>query len=875
MNVSETQPQGKGGKKAVYADQSSKPTVLAVNPAGIPAALKELLRWVLWLFVWKGKNDGTGKWDKVPMTVSMKNASSTDQKTWVPFDAVYSTFIKGKFNGIGFVLGDGFAGIDLDDVRDPATSELVPWAAHLVSTSGTYCEVSPSGTGVKLFGRGVYTGDWHKRRHPSGVGEIEVYSEGRYFTVTGHRVGDTGELTDIQPLLDSLARLFDPKPPADVPPPPVAPAGGAVAIPDADLITLIRGSKQRDKFDRLWIGETGEYGGDESRADLALCSILGFWCGPDAARIDRLFRQSGLMRPKWDEKRKQSTYGADTIRKALAGATEFYHGPSGASGEGEDPRPVVWTSPNLYQPVDQVRQVVAAVPDLFARGNVLVQSDPTGALLPVLADALPVELTRHVRFVTRREKADGTVDERQVMPPANICRGLFADPRDPIRQVVAVVGYPTLLPDGRILADAGYDPLSRALVTPSAPVRLVVPDRPSAADARRAAERLLDVFKEFPFPAGADGERSKSAILALMLTLVARPLIAGPTPFFLVQKNAPGAGGTLLLKAVWRIVAGTDLPVVTYTHDEVECRKLLTALTLEGRSAVAMDNIDGEFGTPSLCRFVSADEWSDRVLGGNKMMTAVIRVVMFGSANNAELVREMPRRTVPIDLYTEEENPAQVRKERPDLLGFIDANRSELLSGVFVILKAWLAAGRPQPAGAPQFGSFEGWSAVVRAAVVHAGQPDPYTPTTVRDDRRRLLQAVAAGLREIDPAGGGLTAAEIVRRLSAAGHPSAAVRDACDALAELTERVSVVAVGKLLAQCRNRNLGGVKIVEVGGRDRKNMAKWTAQDVTQEAKQVVTSVCESPAPPVNGDAKVALFAGDAGDVSRGGPTRGVG
>jgi primase-polymerase (primpol)-like protein len=64
-------------------------------------------------------------------------------------------------------------------------------------------------------------------------------------------------------------------------------------------------------------GDVAAYGGDDSAADLALCGLLAFWCGPDPKRIDRLFRRSALMRGKWDSPRADTTYGALTIQKAL------------------------------------------------------------------------------------------------------------------------------------------------------------------------------------------------------------------------------------------------------------------------------------------------------------------------------------------------------------------------------------------------------------------------------------------------------------------------------------------------------------------------------------------------------------------------------
>ena len=70
-----------------------------------------------------------GKWTKVPVHASGRNASSTNPKTWAAFPEVLATYRRGGCDGFGFVLGDGFTGIDLDDIRDRASGELVSWAA--------------------------------------------------------------------------------------------------------------------------------------------------------------------------------------------------------------------------------------------------------------------------------------------------------------------------------------------------------------------------------------------------------------------------------------------------------------------------------------------------------------------------------------------------------------------------------------------------------------------------------------------------------------------------------------------------------------------------------------------------------------------------
>ena len=97
--------------------------------------------------------------------------------------------------------GACLVGIDLDTCRDPQNGDLEPWAAEVIERFGSYTEISPSKTGVKIFAYRVrLAGDaedpgWEGRaafkrsggEHPPA---IEVYTEGRYFAVTGWRLGN-------------------------------------------------------------------------------------------------------------------------------------------------------------------------------------------------------------------------------------------------------------------------------------------------------------------------------------------------------------------------------------------------------------------------------------------------------------------------------------------------------------------------------------------------------------------------------------------------------------------------------------------------------------------------------------------------------------
>lgn len=96
-------------------------------------------------------------------------------------------------------------------------------------------------------------------------------------------------------------------------------------IPDEEVIVKIERSRQGDNFRLLFSGDTTGYP-SQSEADLAFCNMLVFWTGKNPEQTDRFFRRSGLMRPKWDERRGAQTYGEMTIEKAIKGCKEVYGG---------------------------------------------------------------------------------------------------------------------------------------------------------------------------------------------------------------------------------------------------------------------------------------------------------------------------------------------------------------------------------------------------------------------------------------------------------------------------------------------------------------------------------------------------------------------
>ena len=148
---------------------------------GTPDVLKNLPRWVLWRIEYRGN----GEKIKVPYQTKTKaHADTTDFTTWSTFDEAVQAFNEGRYDGVGLVLGNGITGIDLDHAIDDA-GNVKPWALRIIQTMNSYCEISPSGHGlhILIFGK-LPNSVKHTKSMPDG-GKIEVYSDKRYFTISG------------------------------------------------------------------------------------------------------------------------------------------------------------------------------------------------------------------------------------------------------------------------------------------------------------------------------------------------------------------------------------------------------------------------------------------------------------------------------------------------------------------------------------------------------------------------------------------------------------------------------------------------------------------------------------------------------------------
>ncbi|MGZ6389580.1 MAG: phage NrS-1 polymerase family protein [Ktedonobacterales bacterium] len=288
----------------------------------IPAKVRAMSRWV----VFHIEHTGEGETLKIPRDPKNGDpASSIDPETWSPFDVAVRALREGSYDALGFALGDGVAGVDLDHCRNSETGEIAAWARTTIDTFASYTEASVSGTGVHILIEGKMP-NGQGRKH----GNKEAYSDKRFFIVTGQHLDGT-PVTAIEPRqgeLDAFVRTHFPAQLSDDERAQQRPYVH-VNLSDDELLAKACAAKNGTRFTALWNGDDSTYGNDMSRGDLACCLGLAFWTGRDAERMDRLFRQSSRYRDKWDQRRGAMTYGKRTIDLAIGLCSEVYTAQAG------------------------------------------------------------------------------------------------------------------------------------------------------------------------------------------------------------------------------------------------------------------------------------------------------------------------------------------------------------------------------------------------------------------------------------------------------------------------------------------------------------------------------------------------------------------
>ena len=354
----ESQPEPPRTGDNISIPQNGKKSSISVEE------LKKLPIWVNWILFDEPNRPKPAKIPKNPK--NGYSAKVDDPKTWNTFEMASSkvggtvthrhytdkrdkskyTEHECKIAGVGFVFDGDIAGIDIDYKQgDPENGRQTETILGLFAD--TYAEKSPSGKGRHIMFR------FDKSKIPTVKGDdgkekldpkyytnnqklgLECYFPGltnKFFTYTGDGNGQGIEDMTEQVLvfLDSymLQDNFKSTEKGWTEPPRKSSAQSNV---DDLMEKACKAKGTGADFAALFkYGDVSGYP-SQSEADFELCKRLRYWCAGVPSEIDRYFRLSALMRPKWDEKHGADTYGNTTIKKALSDWNGKSYTPHGRS----------------------------------------------------------------------------------------------------------------------------------------------------------------------------------------------------------------------------------------------------------------------------------------------------------------------------------------------------------------------------------------------------------------------------------------------------------------------------------------------------------------------------------------------------------------
>ena len=423
---------------------------------------------------------------------------------------------------------------------------------------------------------------------------------------------------------------------------------------------------------------------------------------------------------------------------------------------------------------DEVVKILASDSDLFVRSRQIsrviwesAHESDTGVIFPdepviepVDIDTMRAHATRAISFTKRKRSGDGPTNPPDSVLKAVLKRGRWAG----FRKIRATVAHPIVRRDGTIVTAEGYDPETHVYLTPVG-LPPILPPVINRAAAVAALAEIEDVISDFPFLKPCH----RAAWFTGLLTPLARYAFKGPVPLFLIDSNTPGTGKGLLANVAGVILTGQELPTSPYSHEDEEMRKKITTIIKQGSPQALFDNISGSFGSSVMDIVLTSTRWEDRLLGSNTSVTLPILTSFWATGNNVQIAGDGLRRVAHARIESKLERPEERTGFRYEkLLQHVLTHRPRLLGAALTILAAYIRTGCPK-VELLTWGSYEGWSEIVRSAVVWLDVGDPAEGKQelrqASDPEEAAMATLFTEWKLLDPTGKGITTNQITARV--------------------------------------------------------------------------------------------------------------
>jgi hypothetical protein len=342
---------------------------------------------------------------------------------------------------------------------------------------------------------------------------------------------------------------------------------------------------------------------------------------------------------------------------------------------------------------DALEALISAnkTPKLFTRGGELVrisfdEHECTHNLCRVTESALIGEMARSAMYI--KNTKSGVVD---IAPPLIVAKDILSLPSLQFPPVAGLVETPVVRPDGSIFGREGYDPSTRLFLTQGFYLKIL--EDPTKKDAETAAAYVMDeVLHDFPFVDSA----SRANVMGAMLTVLMRPAITGNVPMALFDKPTHGTGASLLVDLIAMISTGKTAAVTTAPTSENEWRKRITSMLWGGSTLILVDNVTGTMRSDSLSALLTASMWEDRMLGRSEMIRMKNNTTIMVTGNNLALEGDLARRSYWIRQDRRMTRPWEYNNFRHEEIAiWVSKHRTEILSALCTMIRAWYAAGCP------------------------------------------------------------------------------------------------------------------------------------------------------------------------------------
>jgi hypothetical protein len=551
-----------------------KPRTHNGNLARLPSALEPLtveIRWVNWSWELRESEDGKTRLTKPPRRPrDLKFARSNDPSSWGSYERALSRWKNGDADGIGCMLLDaGIGAADLDDCcrRDAKNkrTKIEQWARDLRATAdGAYCEVTVSGTGLRLIGitEGPEVHRKFKIENARPDAKIELFRDtARFITISGLQLGKCQHLPPFDEFVDAMLARYGERGAE------VEPKGPRA---DRDWDDIIRNGAPQGDRSELFHGSVWHLANKGLNVDQIVDQLARYPDGIALKYADRLHQEVARSYEKWKQ------HQSPAERQDL---------------------PIIYSiDGQIARMVDEAQgALIRADVPIFVRGGMLVEpitverqaADNRKTMVTVFA---PLSVEKLVYLLNKNAAVFKRKDLKQkkwvtIDPPLKVAAALLNLKNWRFPEVVGIVGAPTMRADGSILSELGYDAATRLWC--NCDIELPpIPEKPTRVQAEDALRLLQDLLSGFPFVSAV----YRAVALAALLSAVLRGAF-DLLPLTAVLAHASGTGKSYLVDLIAVLVTGRPCPVITGSKSVEEMEKRLGSLLLEGSLMNSLDNL--------------------------------------------------------------------------------------------------------------------------------------------------------------------------------------------------------------------------------------------------------------------------------------------